>query len=758
MSKLFAELNEVQGKAVSQSDGPVMIIAGAGSGKTRVLTYRIAHLIEKGVDPFNILALTFTNKAAREMRDRISGLIGSEARNLWMGTFHSVFAKILRIEAPRINYPSNFTIYDSDDSKSVIKSLVKEMSLNPDNYKPGMVMSRISLAKNSFVSPEQYLANRDVMADDHVSGRGKLGELYKNYCQRCFSAGAMDFDDLLLKTHLLFASHADVLYKYQQKFKYLMVDEYQDTNHLQYLIIRKLAAVTRNLCVVGDDAQSIYGFRGAEIQNILNFQKDYPDLKVFKLEQNYRSTGNIVEAAGSIIRYNKEQLDKNVWTANEHGHPIMVYKAPTDNDEGRFVATAIFEEKHNTRSLNKEFAILYRTNSQSRAFEEALRRLSIPFKIVGGQSFYQRKEIKDILAYFRMAVNPGDEEAFKRIINYPARGIGDTTVNRIISLARAEEVTLWQAARIAAERGLEGRVVKPLQDWVVMMENFQHQASAMSAFDAAYEIARNSGLSRVLHEDKTIEGIGRYENLQELMSALKEFSEAPERDDISLGAFMQEISLLTSEDQNKENSDVVTLMTIHQAKGLEFDYVFIVGLEENLFPSQMSLATRSELEEERRLFYVALTRARKKAWLTYAMTRFRWGQLVHAEVSRFIEEINPKYLEFMVPEEPVTPIASQPGRMGARLGREFERQTPYSSPGPVKPQPSKVPAYIPSADFAPEDVSHLEEGMQVEHNKFGMGKVVKIEGAADQRKASIFFKDIGEKQILLKFAKMRILK
>ncbi|MGZ5242666.1 MAG: ATP-dependent helicase [Bacteroidia bacterium] len=746
MSKNYLdELNDVQREAVVNTDGPMMIVAGAGSGKTRVLTYRIAHLIYKGVDAFNILSLTFTNKAAKEMRERIEKVVGSEAKNLWMGTFHSVFAKILRVEATKIGYPSNFTIYDSDDSKSLIKTILKEEGLNPDVYKPGMVLSRISLAKNNFISIGEYQKSAEVQADDIAAGKPKLGFLYEQYSKRCFHAGAMDFDDLLLKTFHLFNEHPDVLNKYQQKFKYVMVDEYQDTNHLQYLIIRKLAAVNRNLCVVGDDAQSIYAFRGANIKNILNVEKDYPDLKVFKLEQNYRSTKTIVEAASNIIKKNKYQLEKNIWTDNEQGGKIKVFKAESDNEEGSIVAHSIFEEKMNARVKDSEFAILYRTNSQSRAFEESLRRLNIPYRIIGGLSFYQRKEIKDMLAYFRLVVNPVDEEAFKRVINYPVRGIGDTTVNKIMLISRQLGVTLWHVARHIEEYGFDGRVRRAVSDWADMIEGFSLQSETKTAYDMASEVAKASGILRHLYEDKTLEGINRYENVQELLGAIKEFSERTDVEEKTLATFMQDVALLTDSDQKDDNEDKVTMMTIHQAKGLEFPYVFVVGLEENLFPSQMSLTSREDLEEERRLFYVALTRARKKAFLSYAMTRFRWGQMIHAEASRFIEEINPVYLDYQLKAQPVQ-----------REQKEKIAEKPYISPRPVKAAPVKQ-TYTPSADFVAEDVSGVQAGMAVEHNRFGLGKVIQVEGAGDDKKITIFFQEIGQKQILLKYAKMKIL-
>jgi len=738
----LSDLNEVQRQAVEQTEGPVMIVAGAGSGKTRVLTYRVVHLVQKGVDPFNILALTFTNKAAKEMRNRIEKIAGTDARNLWMGTFHSIFARILRYEAARINYPNNFTIYDSEDSKSLIKTIIKEEGLNPDIYKAGGVLSQISLAKNNFVTVSEYINNPEIQANDIANGKPKIGLLYELYVKRCFASGAMDFDDLLLKTYQLFNDNADILNKYQQKFKYVMVDEYQDTNHIQYLIIRKLAAANRNICVVGDDAQSIYAFRGANIKNILNFEKDYPELKVYKLEQNYRSTKNIVEAASDVIKKNKYQINKQIWTDNEEGNKIKVFKAQTDNEEGSFVSQSIYEEKMQARNSNSDFVILYRTNYQSRAFEESLRRLNLPYRIVGGVSFYQRKEIKDMLAYFRLAINPRDEEAFKRVINYPARGIGDTTVNKILLVSKEEGLSLWDIVQTPELFGFDSRVRKALADWSDMIKLFSLETETKPASDAAMEIAKRSGILKHLFEDKTIEGINRYENVQELLGAVKEFTERTDVEDKHLGVFMQDVALLTDADQKDDDDDKITLMTIHQAKGLEFPYVYIVGLEENLFPSQMSMQSREDLEEERRLFYVALTRARQKVFLSFAMQRFRWGSMVHSEASRFIDEINPKFLDYQV--------------KSAKKDHEPVGTGTYTSPKPVRPTPPPV-NYQPSADFAPEDVSGLQPGMEVEHNRFGKGKVVNVEGKGDDKKALIVFGEIGEKQILIKYAKMKIL-
>ncbi len=742
MTDYLAELNEAQRQAVENIEGPMMVVAGAGSGKTRMLTYRIAHLVNLGIDSFNILALTFTNKAAKEMRHRIEKVAGSDARNVWMGTFHSIFSRILRIEAAKIGYPPNFTIYDTEDSKSLIKTILKELNLTTDTYKPSNVLGRISLAKNNFITPAQYNNNPEIQADDIAAGKPKIGLIFSEYVKRCFTAGAMDFDDLLLKTYQLFNEHPDSLNKYQQKFKFILVDEYQDTNHLQYLIIKKLAAANRNICVVGDDAQSIYAFRGANIQNILNFEKDYPELKVYKLEQNYRSTGTIVDAASSVIKKNKNQLEKNIWTSNEAGNKIRVFKALSDNEEGSFVAHSIFEEKMKEKLNNRDFAILYRTNSQSRAFEEALRKLNIDYIIIGGLSFYQRKEIKDMLAYFRLTINPKDEEAFKRAINYPARGIGDTTVDKIAIAAKEEGKSLWEVAyHIQDYQQFDSRVKRAVSDWANMIYRFHLSMEDRNAYELAYDMAKSSGLLKHLNEDKTIEGIGRSENVQELLSGIKEFSENPEIEEKHLGIFIQEIALLTDADKKDGGDDKVTMMTIHQAKGLEYPYVYIVGLEENLFPSQMSLHSREDLEEERRLFYVALTRARQKVFLTYAITRFRWGQMVNGEASRFIDEINPVYLDY-----PVAPVRE-----------ERDANFPYVSPRPVKPANAPPVKVVLDPNFMAGDVSSLQNGMEVEHNRFGRGKVLQIEGNGDDKKATIFFQEIGQKQILLKYAKMKIL-
>lgn len=754
----LAGLNTEQRAAVQQIHGPVMIIAGAGSGKTRVITYRVAHLIASGVDPFNILVLTFTNKAAREMRERIMHLVGPEAKNIWMGTFHSVFAKLLRVEADKIGYPNNFTIYDTDDSKSVYRAVLKEMNLDDKLYSVNFVLNRISAAKNNLVSWQEYQQNDQIQADDFSSGRGMLGKIYETYVNRCFRAGAMDFDDLLFKTNELLKLYPDVLNKYQHKFKYLMVDEYQDTNFSQYLIVKKLAAVNENICVVGDDAQSIYAFRGANIQNILNFEKDYPDLKVFKLEQNYRSTQNIVNVANSIIANNKEQLKKNVFSEKEKGDRIKVMRAFSDNEEGKIVAEGIMQER-STKGLKwHDFAILYRTNAQSRSMEEALRKLGIPYKIYGGLSFYQRKEIKDLIAYFRLTFNPNDEEALKRVINYPRRGIGDTTVDRIIVSADQNSITAWEVI-INPSKYLDGRTSAAVGAFATMIQSFQVLTKAQTAYEAALYIAQHSGLLKDLYEDKSVEGLNRYENIQELLNGIKEFSEREDLEEKGLDVFMQDIALLTNDDNDKDkDADTVSLMTIHSSKGLEFPQVYVVGLEENLFPSQMSLNSRSDLEEERRLFYVAITRAENKLSLSYATSRFKFGTLISCEPSRFLDEIDAQYLELDFTAKPAAGSSTSYDDERTAWGRSdsFSKPKPKTAGAPVKTTSILAKAHVPSANFRPSDTSNLQVGMEVEHERFGFGKVISMEGNKPDIKATIFFKEIGQKQLLLKFAKLSI--
>jgi len=749
----LSSLNEPQYEGVVNTEGPAMIIAGAGSGKTRVLTYRIAYLIkEKKIDPFNILSLTFTNKAAREMRERIESVVGNDARSLWMGTFHSVFARMLRSEASKIGYPSNFTIYDTDDSKSLIRSIVKDFGLNDKVYKTNVVLNRISSAKNRLVSWQEYLDNPIYKADDETAQKPEMGRIYQTYCQRCFKADAMDFDDLLFKTNELFRDHVDVLNKYQQRFKYVMVDEFQDTNVSQYTITKKLAAVSQNIAVVGDDAQSIYAFRGANIENILNFEKDFPELKVIKLEQNYRSSQNIVNAANSVIDKNKGQLKKTVWTANNEGSQIELIKSVSDNEEGRFVASAIFEQKAQKGYSSSDFAILYRTNSQSRAIEEALRKASIPYKIFGGLSFYQRKEIKDLMGYMRFSINTNDEQAFRRIINHPKRGIGATSVEKMVVAAFEHDIPLWEVLT-NIEHFLPGRAANAVKDFVTLIKSFKIYAESKDAYETASHIAKNSGLLKDLYADKTIEGLNRYENVQELLNAVKEYVDTPDLESNDLSSFLQEIALVTDQDNtNKEETDFVTLMTIHSSKGLEFKNVFIVGLEEDLFPSQMMLSSRADLEEERRLFYVAITRAKENLFFSYALSRYRFGRLLNCEVSRFIEEVDPSFIKVNTrfgSRENKTEKSPNTHEVSSRYARNLVR-----SQKPVLKKPPQF--HKPSADFQASDTSKLKAGMKVEHPKFGFGKVNKMDVDGINKKAKVIFEDFGEKTLLLTFAKLRI--
>jgi len=744
------ELNEAQRKAVLDIEGPSLIIAGAGSGKTRVLTYRIAHLIKShSVDPFNILALTFTNKAASEMRERIENIVGNDARNIWMGTFHSVFARILRIEGHRIGFPSHFSIYDTDDSKSLLKSIIKELNLDDKVYKPNVVYNRISGAKNRLISWREYQNNPIFKADDVAAMKPELGRIYQIYVERCFKASAMDFDDLLFNTYILFRDFTDVLNKYQQFFYYVLIDEFQDTNIAQYIITKKLSAVRQNITVVGDDAQSIYAFRGAEIHNILNLEKDYPDLKVFKLEQNYRSTQNIVNAANTVIKRNKAQLPKKLWTNNDEGDLIDLIKANSDNEEGKLVASAIFEARANLQLHNKDFVVLYRTNSQSRAIEEALRRMNIKYSVIGGLSFYQRREIKDLLCYLRFSVNHNDEEALKRIINLPKRGIGQGTVNKIIVEADRNQASLWEVISNIQEFGA-GRAVSSILDFSNLIKRFELEIRKKDAFEAANLIAKESGLLRELYEDKTIEGLNRYENVQELLNAIKEFVDNPENEEKSLSAFLQSVALITNIDEDdSQDQDRVALMTIHMAKGLEFKYVFIVGLEEDLFPSQMMLASRADLEEERRLFYVAMTRAKMKLALSYAITRYRFGRLKSCEPSRFIDDIEPRYIK-------MTRSAFHKIENNIRtssFSNQFSGQ--YSNNlKKITGKPSKK--HVPSPGFKPSDTTGLEKGMKVEHPKFGFGEVIEMDLDGANKKAKVKFDNFGEKTLLLTFAKLRI--
>lgn len=753
----------------------MIIIAGAGSGKTRVLTVRISYLMSLGVDAFNILALTFTNKAAREMKKRIADIVGNnEAKNLWMGTFHSVFAKILRIEAEKLGYPSNFTIYDTQDSVRLISAIIKEMQLDKDIYKPKQVYGRISSYKNSLITVKAYFNNPELMEADAMSKKPRMGEIYQNYVERCFKSGAMDFDDLLLKTNELLNRFPDVLAKYQDRFRYILVDEYQDTNHSQYLIVRALSDRFQNICVVGDDAQSIYAFRGANINNILNFQKDYDNVKTYRLEQNYRSTKNIVEAANSIIDKNKTKLDKVVWTANDFGPKIKVHRSITDGEEGRFVAGEIFEQKMRNQLMNGQFAILYRTNAQSRAIEDALRKRDIPYRIYGGLSFYQRKEIKDVLSYLRLVINPKDEEALVRVINYPARGIGDTTVEKLTVAANHYKRSIFEVMEHIdkIDLKLNAGTKQKLQDFVIMIKSFQVINEQQDAFVLTEHVAKKTGLIQELKKDATPEGIARIENIETLMGGIKDFIEGQKEVDGARGAlseFLEDVALATDLDNDTGDDDRVALMTIHLAKGLEFPYVFVVGMEEDLFPSAMSLNTRSELEEERRLFYVALTRAEHQAYLTYAQSRYRWGKLTDAEPSRFIEEIDDQYLEYINPMDrggytykPTIDldIFGDIDKSKLRLSKPVagippknygEEPSTSANIRKLKPVSGSAPAAGNLFD------NKLAVGNVVMHERFGKGEIVNMEGVGADRKAEIKFEVGGIKKLLLRFAKLDVI-
>ncbi len=771
MPKYLDELNERQREAVLHKDGPIMIIAGAGSGKTKVLTTRITHLMAAhGIDSFNILALTFTNKAAAEMKERVERTLGNtEARNLYIGTFHSVFARILRTEAPKIGYPSHFTIYDTEDAKSVLKTVINELNLDDKQYKPSAVYNRISSAKNSLVGPAEYALDYMLQQEDARANRPMMAQIYEAYSQRCFKNGAMDFDDLLFKMYILLKNFPEVLSKYQRKFKYIMIDEYQDTNPAQYEIIKLLGAMHENVCVVGDDAQSIYSFRGATIENILQFEKDYDDVKLVKLEQNYRSTKNILNVANEIIGNNKGQIKKTLFTDNGEGEKINLVRTMTDNDEGKMLADKVQELKLRNHFFNKDFAVLYRTNAQSRSFEEALRRMGIAYRIYGGMSFYQRKEIKDFIAYLRLVVNPRDEEALKRIINFPARGIGKTTVDKAILLANEKGVTVWEIISSAALYGFRSGTLESLDNFVTTIKMFQSELEKKNAYDLAIIVGKSTNIVKELFNDKTTEGLARYENVQELLNSIKEFTETPssiedgEVGDKSLAAYLQQIVLLTDADDDKKNSDVVKLMTIHAAKGLEFPVVFVGGLEETLFPNAMSINTREELEEERRLFYVAITRAKTNLYLSYANARYRFGQLQQNEPSRFIDEIPEEHLDRSYAGVAARNNATTGWGMGSafeKMHRGFEpatKRTEVKKPSYVtaasRPQTKE---HVPSDNFVASNMNDLKEGNKVEHQKFGYGEVVKLEGASHNPIATINFEINGEKKIMLNYAKLRI--
>jgi len=768
------ELNDAQRSAVLHKDGPSMVIAGAGSGKTRVLTYRIAHLIHGGVDPFNILALTFTNKAAREMKTRISKIVGdNEAKNLWMGTFHSVFAKLLRFEGHHLGFPSNFTIYDTQDSQRLISSIIKEMGLDKDIYKYKQIQQRISAFKNSLITVKAYYNNPELQEADAIARKPRMGEIYNEYVNRLFKAGAMDFDDLLLRTNELLNRFPEVLVRYQERFKYILVDEYQDTNHSQYLIVKALSDRYQNICVVGDDAQSIYSFRGANISNILNFQRDYDQVAVYRLEQNYRSTNTIVRAANSVISKNKDQIEKQVWTDNPDGDKIIVHRSATDADEGRYVASTLFEWKLNNQLKNGDFAVLYRTNSQSRAIEDALRKRDIPYRIYGGLSFYQRKEIKDVLAYLRLVINPKDEEALMRVINYPTRGIGQTTLDKLVVAAKETEMSVFELLSPANRSSLKinANTSNRLEDFATMIRSFQILAESADAFALTEHVIKKSGLVLEMKKDGTPEGIARLENMEELLNGIQDFVEGQREIDEATGSiaeFLEDVALATDLDKEVGDDDRVALMTIHLAKGLEFPYVFIVGMEEDLFPSAMSMNTRAELEEERRLFYVALTRAEKQAVLTYTINRYRWGKLIDAEPSRFIEEIDEQYLDNQVVDfrrnfspyldtslfgevdhsklRTVKPKAGTPPSIGKPTEKQLQKLRKIK-PTSVQPAAESATLY-----------ADLSVGVIVNHERFGTGVVQSIEGIGVNKKAEILFESGGIKKLLLKFAKLQIIK
>lgn len=772
------KLNEPQRLAVEATEGPVMVIAGAGSGKTRVLTYRIAHLLHKGVDAYNILSLTFTNKAAREMKERIGTVVGdSNAKALWMGTFHSVFARILRVEAPLLGYPSDFTIYDQQDAISVMTKIINEMNLDKDIYKAKQVLGRISQYKNNLITVRAYHNNQALIEADNEAMKPRMGDIYRAYVDRCFKSGAMDFDDLLLRTNEILTRFPEVLAKYQERFKYIMVDEYQDTNHSQYLIVKALASRYENLCVVGDDAQSIYAFRGANIRNILSFKTDYPDAKLYPLEQNYRSTQMIVEAANQIIKHNQDQIEKNVWTSNETGEKIAIYRGLSDADEARYIATQIWERQINEHLQPKDFAILYRTNAQSRALEEALRKRGISYRVFGGTSFYQRKEIKDMVGYMRLLINQNDEEALLRTINYPARGIGQTTISKLLVAADQYQMSLFSLleniAMYAPNIGINAGTANKLNDYVLMIKRFQVMLKSHDVYEVTMEMAKTTQLLNALKEDSTPEGVSRLENVQELLNSIQGYVEEQrqlDEGDSSLGGFLENIALATDADNEDDDNNKVNLMTVHLAKGLEFPIVFIAGLEENLFPSMMSVNTRAELEEERRLFYVALTRAEKVAYMTYSVSRFRWGKIIDCEPSRFLEEIDDDFLDWK--NLNISARASNNSGLSADLFGDEPTPQQYQQREKAVPRQNpreRVEPSQPKANFKPvattkstgnnlSNSQGLEVGQVVVHDRFGRGIVKDLQGEPSDMKAVIHFDNAGEKKLLLNFAKLKIIR
>ncbi len=747
MSDYLNELNDDQKKAVLHKNGPLIVIAGAGSGKTRVLTYRIVHLINEGVDPFNILALTFTNKAAKEMKKRISQSVGdSIAKNIWMGTFHSVFARILRSEASFIGYPTSFTIYDTQDSERLVSNIIKELKLNKDNYKAKQIRNRISSLKNNFISPEKYYSVHDLVEQDKISKREEFVTIYKRYNDRCFKASAMDFDDLLLKTNELLNKFPEILSKYQDKFRYIMVDEYQDTNYSQYLIIKSLSDRYENLCVVGDDSQSIYSFRGANIDNILNFKKHYPNCSTYKLEQNYRSSNNIVQCANSLIKKNQFKLDKTIWTSNEDGDKILVNKSQTDSDEGRFIASSIFQEKNNEYLDNSSFAVLYRTNAQSRSIEDALRKINIEYQVFGGLSFYQRKEIKDVLAYLRLTQNQNDEESFRRIINFPPRGIGQTTIDKLTLISEKENLSLFDSIS-----KIKNYDIKINSSTIDKLENFQNLILSLKVFsnnnnalDTATHILNKSFIINYYKDEGSLESFNRIENIEELINGINDFmlgqNELYESDK-SLSKYLEDVALYSETDKNIE-SNKVSLMTIHMAKGLEFPIVYVVGLEENLFPSIMSINSREEIEEERRLFYVAMTRAEKKLILSYCNQRFKWGNIVESEPSRFLSEIDNKFT----------------------INNNIQRETPSIDNKLLRIKKIRTKPTLSNLKKIKKDISNniininINVDDNVFHERFGKGKVIEIEYDGNNSRATINFQNSGQKKVLLRFAKLKILK
>ncbi len=777
MQDYLKTLNSSQEEAVITTEGPTLVIAGAGAGKTRVLTYRIAYLLSKGIKPSSVLALTFTNKAAREMKDRIAQLVGDElARHLWMGTFHSIFARILRMEAGVMGYNSSFSIYDTDDSKSLIRTILKELNLDDKVYRPGEVLGRISSAKNNLITPQAYYNNAQIQERDRAAQRPRMADIFRIYAARCKKAGAMDFDDLLLNTNILFRDFPEILRKYQKKFSYILVDEYQDTNYSQYLIVNKLGQEHNNICVVGDDAQSIYSFRGAKIENILNFRNDYPGYRLVKLEQNYRSTQTIVNAANSIIEKNKEQIRKKVFSKNEEGEKIKIIKALTDTEEGFMVSGSILETVLKEKLPYSDFAILYRTNAQSRIFEEALRKRNIPYKVYGSISFYQRKEIKDLLAYLRLIVNSQDDEALKRIINYPARGIGKTTLQKLESIANQKEQSIWEILKthntdtLLFNRG----TISKLQSFVDLMNTFRKKLSTTNAYDLASEVAASTGILKELHNGNSPEEISKYENLEELLNGIREFVENNEEglELVTIGNYLENVSLLTDADNEKEEDrNKVTIMTVHSAKGLEFSDVYIAGVEEELFPSRMSYNIPQSMEEERRLFYVAVTRAKKRVTITYTQSRYRWGSPVDCKPSRFIEEIDAEFMDRTDDFQQKETIWQNDSLAGSRSNvhnQKINNRQTFAPPVKEKSKLTRISqaGNIPTnssksidPNFKADDPSHIQTGMRVEHQRFGIGKVLQLEGEFPNKKALVHFQEINQqKQLLLKFAKLRIVK